>query len=825
MSSQAFQEMPTNLLVGLSAQQVQRRLEQFGPNRLFTPAKTSFLRIAGEEITEPMILLLLTVGFFYGLWGKLGDALTIFTVILSLVLVEVYNEFRAKRAITALARIAAPKAQVLRSGKTVSVDAEAIVPGDILVLSAGTHVVADARVIRLMSLALDESALTGESFPLEKGPAEEVFAGTTVVTGEAMAEVTATGARTRIGRMGQRLKQLAPQTTPLQLAMKALAAKLVWVALGVSGGIVMIGILRGSDFRQMVLTGLALAFATIPEELPIIITMVLGLGSYVLSRQNFLVKRIRATETLGSATVIVTDKTGTLTESRMRVASVRPKGTEVRAIQDALGGISPYSPDALDQALLAHAAALGVTPPADEVLRLRQSGNSRRSRATIRREAGKAVAGEPARMRLYLSGAPEEVFAFCAQASADMREALKAETGLGRRVIAVATRPLSSSEAAAAWDEIEQDLELSGLVSFYDPPRSGVKDTLARTSSAGIRTIMVTGDHPATAAAVAREVGIPAEQVLTGSELNQLGDEAMAESLGSVSVYARTLPEHKLRLVRALQGMGEVVVVTGDGINDALALKAADVGIAMGIKGTDVAKEAAQVALADDDYVTIARSLFEGRKLFDNMHKGVTFYLAVKAALIGIFLLPLLRAIPLPFSPIQIILLEFFMDLGASAGFVAEPAESSVYERRARHPEQALIGRQTVYEVLLKGFVLFAGVMAAYLLAWHRGLALRALQTCAFVAWTVGSVVLAFICRCESESIFRHGAFTNRVLNLWAAACFAFLIMAMYLPFLRARLHFGTVAPASFAMSALVAACIVSMAELRKFRIDATTAS
>ena len=587
-------------------------------------------------------------------------------------------------------------------------------PGDILVLAAGARLAADARVLRSMSLALDESALTGESFPKEKAPNDDIFAGTIVVAGEAMAEVTATGARTRIGQMGQRLEELQPQKTPLQLAMKALAAKLVWVALGVSGVIVLIGMLRGADFRQMVLTGLALAFATIPEELPIITTMVLGLGSYVLSRHNFLVKRIRATETLGSATVIVTDKTGTLTESRMRVASVYPVRAEVRVIEHALGAVSPQSWDALDQALLEYAAGIGVTSAGGEILRLRHVGNGRRSRATIRREPAGAVRSEPAGIRLYLSGAPEEVFARCARVSNDMRQALTAEAGLGRRVIAVGTRALSSPEATGIWDKVERQLELSGLVSFADPPWPGVKETLARTAAAGIRTIMVTGDHPATAATIAREVGIPAQRTLTGAELDQLSDEALAQVVGSVSIYARALPEHKLRLVRALQGMGEIVAVTGDGINDALALKAADVGIAMGIKGTDVAKESAEVVLADDNYVTIARGVFEGRKLFDNLHKGITFYLAVKAALIGIFLLPLLLGLPLPFLPIQIILLELFMDLGASAGFVSEPAEGSVYQRRAHHPEQALIGRRTVSDILLKGFMLFAGVMAAY---------------------------------------------------------------------------------------------------------------
>ena len=635
--------MNCNTDPGLNAEEAAARLARHGPNRLFTPAPVRFWRIAAEEATEPMILLLLAVGFFYSLWGGLGDALTIFAIILTLVAVEVGNEFRAKRAIAALDRTAAPRARVRRDGEVISVDTEEIVPGDVLVLLPGTRVAADARLTQSMSLALDESALTGESFPQEKAEGEAVFAGTVVTAGEAEAGVTATGADTRLGRMAAELAQVKPPKTPLQLAMKALAGKLVWVALFFSIAIPLIGWLRGGDFREMVLTGLSLAFATIPEELPIIITMVLGLGSYALSRKNFLVKRLRAAETLGDATVIVTDKTGTLTESRLQVAAVHPPECEASIIGDALGALSAHVLDPLEQAIVERSRALGMTLPAGEIARLRQPGNGRRTKAVIRR-----VDGE---LRLHVSGAPEEVFALCETVSPEMAEMLAAETALGRRVIATATRVLDTREPDRTFEELERGLELAGLVSFADPPRPGVKETLARIAAAGIRTVMVTGDHPATAAAIAREVGIPAERVLTGTELDRLSDTALTQAVREVSVYARATPQHKHRLVQALQRGGEVVAVTGDGVNDALALKAADVGIAMGIKGTDVAKEAAQAVLADDNYVTIARGVFEGRKFFDNLRKGVAYYLSVKVGLIAIFLLPVLLGLPLPFSP------------------------------------------------------------------------------------------------------------------------------------------------------------------------------
>ena len=799
---------PTEEARGLNPEEAQARLARFGPNRLFTPAPVRFWAIASEEIREPMILLLLVVGVFYGLWGGLGDALTIFVVILLLVAAEVGNEFRAKRAIAALERIAAPRALVRRAGRVVTVDTETVVPGDVLILVPGTRLAADARLISAVNLSVDEATLTGESLPVEKAVGDVVYAGTVVVAGEGEAEVTATGAGTRLGQMAAQLGTVKPPKTPLQLAMKLLAGKLVWVAVFFSVAIPLIGIARGGDFREMILTGLSLAFATIPEELPIIITMVLGLGAFRLSRQNFLVKRLRAAETLGDATVILTDKTGTLTESRMQLAAVWPQEQQQMALAAALGTVSPEVPDALEQAVLERAKASGLALPQGEILCLRHPGDGRRSKAVLWRH--------PDGLRLHLTGAPEEVFPRCREVPVALREQLETETAQGRRVIAVATRRLDAQDANRPLDELEQDLELAGLVSFADPPRAGVKETLAQVASAGIRTLMVTGDHPATAAAIAREVGIAAGKVLTGEELDRLDDAALAQTVREVSVYARATPQHKHRLVVALQRNGEVVAVTGDGVNDALALKAADVGVAMGIKGTDVAKEAAQAVLADDNYATLARGVFEGRHFFDNLRKGVNYYLAVKVGLIAIFLLPVLAGLPLPFSPIQIILLELFMDLAASAGFVAEPAEADIARRQPRRAASALLDGAAVRTILFKGALLFAAVMAAYAWGNWRGLSPAAVQSCAFAAWMVGHVALAFISRSDRDWIVRHGLFANPVMNLWAVAAIGFLLLAIYLPPLREALRFAPVAPADLIVSAVLALLLVAPAELRK---------
>jgi len=366
------------------------------------------------------------------------------------------------------------------------------------------------------------------------------------------------------------------------------------------------------------------------------------------------------------------------------------------------------------------------------------------------------------------------------------------------------------------FDELEKGLELGGLISFEDPARSGVKETIAQAAQAGIRTIMVTGDHPLTAAYIAKQVGIPADQVLTGEDLDKLDEEALQQTVKKVSVFARTSPQHKYRIVQALQKNGEIVAVTGDGINDALALKSADIGIAMGLRGTDVAKEAADVVLADDNYITIAKAIFEGRKFFDNLQKGIKYYLSVKAALVLIFLLPALANIPMPMAPIQIILLELFMDLAASAGFVAEPQEKDIYSRPPRNPKESVLSKRVVRDILLNGLFLFAGVTGIYLFARGQKLDQTVAQTFAFTAWIFGHIFLAFVSRSDRESVFTLGLFTNSVMNVWAVAAIALLAAGVYLPIVGQQLNLTAIPFTQFIAIAGVMLVIMGLLEVKK---------
>ena len=805
-----MRSMGAKVRSGLTSEEAKKRLAEAGPNMIYQPQKVSFFGIARHEVTEPMILLLFVVGFFYSLWGKTGDAITIFLIISMLVFAEVHNEYRAKKAIASLARVTSPRPRAIRDGAIAEIDAEEVVPGDLIVMNQGTRIVADAEVVASAGLQVDESSLTGESFPQDRKKGNMVFAGTTVLSGEGEAEVRTTGRNTRLGGIAETLRTIKPPRTALQLAMKSLVKKLVLVAIFFSVVIPLIGILRGQDLKLMVLTGLSLAFATIPEELPIIITMVLGLGAYRLSRRNFLVKRLQGAETLGNTTVIVSDKTGTITAGKMRIVSIFPAGKEREVFAAASGSLPEFVLSPMEAEIGEKAAEMGLGEKPSEILHLRNLGeNGKKTKAVVRRNKGDDM--------LYLIGAPEEVLGSCRNAGKDIRDTLTAESSIGSRVIAVASRSLPAGQDNRDFADLERDLDFCGLIGFEDTPRENVQETVGIAAKAGIRTVMVTGDHAFTAAFIAQKVGIPAGKVLLGKDLDAMPDEKLRTAVKEVSVFARTTPLHKYRIVKALQENGEVVAVTGDGINDVLALKAADIGIAMGIRGTDVAKDAAEAVLADDDFTTIARGIFEGRTFFDNLRKGISYYLSVKVALIMIFLLPVLLGITMPFSPIQIVILELFMDLAASAGFVAEPKEKDVYSRPPRNPKEKVLSTGVVYGIFAGGMALFVSVMIAYFYARSLGMGQTETQTFAFSAWIFGHIFLAVSSRSGKEPALSLGIFTNPVINLWAAGSISFLFLGIYVPALRERLNLAPIEGTSLLAVAAVALIVICPLEIRKY--------
>ncbi|NMC80517.1 MAG: cation-transporting P-type ATPase [Chloroflexi bacterium] len=803
-------ELASNPVDGLTEQEAEARLARVGRNTLGEEPKETFWKEFFEELRQPMVLMLLVTGVLYAVWGELADAVTIFAIILTLNTVEAVNEQRSKKTIAGLRKLAEPTTSLRRGGHYQEVPVEQVVPGDLILLQGGRRVPADARLVEAYGLCVDESALTGESLPVEKAadslappdsPLAErnsmVYSSTLVTRGKGVALVVATGMNTEIGRIAGMARQVKEPRTPLQLMMDELSKALVGFALGFSALVPLVGILIAHQPpQQMLLTGLSLAFATIPEELPIIITMVLALGAFRLSKKHAIVKRLNAVESLGSVTVIATDKTGTLTENRMEVAAFAPQELEDRLLKicllcnDAVQNGADFAGDPIDVALMRAAQEAGQEAQAvrrdNPILSEYTFDNARRRMSVVYQNDGQQW--------VAVKGAPEALLPQCSQqfegqaiipmtdASRQAileRVAQKATDGL--RVIALAERALAKNRPTQ--EEVESDLTFVGLVGLIDPPRPEVRSAITTCRRAGIRTIMITGDHPLTAKSIGRQVGLDSDgSVIAGPELDRLSESELEELVKHASIYARTTPEHKLRIVRALQALGERVAVTGDGINDAPALSAANIGVAMGETGTDVAREASAMVLADDNFTTIAKAVEEGRLIFENLKKGVRYYLTCKLALVLITLLPTLLLIPVPFAPVQIILMELFMDLMAAAAFVAEGAEADLLDQPPRDPKAKFMDRAMIGSIVVPSLGLFAAVTAVYLSTWYGTHDLVVSQTVAFFAWLIGHVLLAFNLRSERQPVVQLGLGSNRWMLAWGAAVVLFLVLISLIP-------------------------------------------
>jgi len=827
-NQELIQQFGVNPEKGLSNQEAATRLTKYGKNSLVHEREIRFLGILREEITEPMILLLISVGVLYSILGSLTDALTIIVIIILLVLAEVWNEYRAKRSVSALKQLAPPTASVLRAGQLEEVQTALLVPGDILLLKVGQRIPADAKLLETYGLEVDESSFTGESFPTAKDaltvlPNETrindqinmLFTGTIITKGRAKAIVTSTGINTELGRISGITNATKEPKTAMQLAMKQLSKSLVWVALFFSVLIPILSYVRGvqPNPAEAVLYGLSLAFVVIPEELPIIVTMVLGVGSYALSRKGAIVKQLRAAETLGNVTVIATDKTGTITENKMlfeqlyfddKVSSSSQLGENQKAAlktaflaSDAIRDVANKSEianpmsQAISERLFLDGKALSDIAKG-WVLEDELSFDAKRKIASYIYKYSNSLV-------LLSSGAPEKILEKSSRILLLGEEtALTEETRKrilntidqmaknGERLLAFGYRRITEETAK---DDIEIDLVFVGIVGFVDPPREGVKDAIRICHEAGIRVIMITGDYPQTARAIAHKVGIDSSKVLTGSEIEALSDSQLKETLDQTFVFARATPEDKLRLVRLLKEKGEVVAVTGDGINDAPALKNAHIGIAMGIRGTDVAKEASNMILTNDNFATIENAVAEGRKLFSNLRKGIRYYLACKAALVSIFIIPIVLGIPLPFAPIQIIVLELFMDLAASATFVAEPLESGSMKKPPASSKEKFFNSTMLKTIFLGALSLFAAVTITYLFAWYTSQNITYARTVAFATWMLGHVFLALNLRSDLEPLLKQSLLSNKVMIIWALLAVTALVLCTLLPLAQTSLQ------------------------------------
>lgn len=804
VSIEATQEiLDSDISAGLTSSAAKTRLLQFGQNSSTEAKKEPFWKDFFEELCEPMVLMLLITGILYAFWGETGEAITIFVIILTLNTVEVVNEQRSKIAIRSLRKLAEPTTFVLRDGHFQEIPINEVVPGDLVLLQDGHRVPADARLIEAYGLSVDESTLTGESLAVEKcihplsdvgTPLAErynmVYSSTLVRRGKGKALVVSTGTQAEIGKIAGLARQLKEPRTPLQNMMEELSKVLIWFALGFSILIPLVGIfLAHQPPKQMLLTGLSLAFATIPEELPIIITMVLSLGAFRLSNKHAVAKRLTSVEALGSVTVIATDKTGTLTENRMKVTRYEPADAADHLLEigifcnDAIPDGTDFSGDAVDIALLQAAQEAGM-----DIKTLRRSRPILNEFTfDIIRKRMSVVATKDRQIWAAIKGSPESILSQCCQIWAGenlepltdtRRDAILEEVSLfaadGLRVLALAEHFLPDHDLTQ--ETVESGLTFIGLIGLQDPLRPEVRDAIATCQHAGIRVVMVTGDHPLTARAIGQQAGFNVDHgIVTGSELDYLSEDELKVVVQRSSIFARIRPEQKLRIVQAFQASGERVAVTGDGVNDAPALSAADIGVAMGETGTDVAREASDMVLMDDNFTTIVSAVKEGRLIYENLKKGVRYYLACKLALVLINLLPTLLLVPVPFAPIQIILMELFMDLMAAASFVVEKPEADLLDQKPRDPKARFMDKTMISSIVTSSLGLFAAVTLVYLFTWYHTESVVTSQTVAFFSWMIGHVLLAFNMRSERQPITQLGLGSNWMMIIWGAAVTLFL--------------------------------------------------
>ena len=815
---------------GLTAAQAAQRLQDDGPNVLPGEQRRGLRAIMRETLQEPMFMLLLAAGALYLVLGDLQEGLILFGLVLVVLALTLYQEGKTEHALAALRDMTSPRARVLRDGQPQRIAGADVVCGDILLLAEGDRIPADALLLGGADVQVDESLLTGESVPVQKLAAVDatnaaqgsLFSGTLLVGGHGRARVTATGARSEIGRIGEALQTLVNERSPLKLQTARLVRLLALIAIGASLFMVLAyGGLRG-DWLGALLAGIALAMALLPQEFTVVLTVLPALGAWRLSKEKVLTRRIAAIETLGATSVLCADKTGTLTENRMTVTQLYvPDGAASLSVDYAGTTELPEAFHTLVEYSILASMADPFDPMEKAFHRLGQHFLADTEHLhrdwTLRQEYGltpqlramshvwQAVESDGQGHVVAAKGAPEAIIDLChldAGTRVQIEAAVEAMAASGLRVLGVA----QARFVGDAWPAGEHDFEFEfvGLLGLADPLRAEIVDAVAECHSAGIRVVMITGDYPATARAIAQaarlDVSAP-DQMLSGDELARLSDADLGARMRRVSVCARIAPQQKLRIVQALKGNGEIVAMTGDGVNDAPALKAAHVGVAMGGRGTDVAREAASIVLLDDNFASIVRAVRLGRRIFDNLRKSMSYILAVHVPIAGLALLPVLLGWPTVLFPLHIAFLELVIDPACSMVFENEPSESDVMKRPPRDASAPLFAGTTLALALLQGLGVLAVVLAGY--AWSTTwLAEPAARAFAFSTLVVGNVALIFSNRTGSATLWASLRVPNRTLWGVTGVTLGLLALTLYVPWLSKLFFFAPLSGADLLTAA-----------------------
>lgn len=849
--SKAASRLQTDTTQGLSSAEVASRLQQYGPNRLEGAKEKSIFSMILDQLKDFLVIILIIAAVVSIVLGETLDGIIILAIVVLNTILGVYQENKASNALKALKEMASPHAKVVRDGNVVEVASGDVVPGDIVVLEAGDYVPADVRLVESVNLKIDEAALTGESVPVEKdaeailpeeaGLGDRInsgYMGTVVTYGRGRGMVTQTGMETQMGNIAGMLNESTEDTTPLQKKLDSLGKLLGIICLAVCAVIFVLGLIRGMPFFEIFMTAVALAVAAIPEGLTVVVTVVLAMGMQRMVKVHAIIKRLSAVETLGSTTVICSDKTGTLTQNKMTIEKLyydgkyydvtgsgySPSG-EIEAVDGGTAGDSlrhliegallcndaRFNPekesiigDPTEGAMVVLAYKNGMEKAAweEKYPRLQEIpfDSARKLMSTFHQMEDGII--------MYTKGAPDELLMRCVSIETaggeqplteeQRKEILAVNTGFAQdalRVIGVAYKKVPAVNADF---EEENGLTFVGLMGMIDPPREEARAAIDTCKQAGIHVKMITGDHRITASAIGEKLGILSEAgAIEGREINELTDEQLQEAVKTTNVFARVSPEHKVRLVDAVRSNGNIVAMTGDGVNDAPSLKHADIGVAMGITGTDVSKEAADMILTDDNFASIVSAVSEGRTIYANIRKVVGFLLSCNIGEILVIFFAMLFNLPVPLAATQLLAINLITDAFPAFALGMEKAEKGVMNRPPRDPAEPIVNKTMSISVGIQSIALAIGALASFLFGYHAqaplstifagavdSVALAEAMTCCFFTLVLGELMRAYSARSETVSIFRMKLFSNGYLNKCVLASLAFMLLAIYVPFL-----------------------------------------
>jgi P-type Ca2+ transporter type 2C len=814
---------------GLSQEEAAARLEAEGPNELPSAKPRSFLAIASEILREPMILLLIAAGVIYLILGEPRDSFVLLISIFAILGIDLYQQTKTERALEALRDLSSPRALVIRDGHQTRIAGREVVRGDIVILTEGDRVAADGVVLSCVSLSVDESLLTGESLPVRKSPGNTslsmarpggdehqfVYSGTLVVQGHGVAEIKEIGSRTELGRVGKALQTIEPEASHLKKETKRIVGIMGALGLSICAVVALIQGLTSGSWLNGILIGITVAMSLLPEEFAVVLTIFLALGAWRISQKNVLTRRASAIETLGSATVLCVDKTGTLTQNQMSVKNLFAGGQFYDLEASLRGPLRDGFSELLEFGALAsqregfdsmdHALQQARKRHLDGVAQVHDRWNLVREYAlTPKLLAVTRVWRPPSQMGYVIAvkGAPGAVAELCRIPLSkfdEIRNRAEVMASEGLRILGVARADFGNDVLPD--DPHAFEFKFLGLVALADPVRPEVANAVRECYAAGIRVVMITGDFAGTAQSIARQIRLQGhDRALTGADLDRMDKATLQREVSRVNIFARVVPDQKLRLIEALKANGEIVAMTGDGVNDAPALKAAHIGIAMGGRGTDVAREAADLVLLDDAFSSIVQAVRLGRRIFDNLKKAMAYVMAVHVPIAGLALVPALLHWPLVMLPLHVVFLELVIDPACSVAFEAEPEESDVMERPPREPRQPLFDRRTLILSLLQGSSALLVVLGVFAAAMYRGETETNVRALTFTTLIIANLAL----------ILTNRSWTRTILNMWRSpnpavwwvvmGAASVLAVVLYVPSIQALFRFSILHAADVAL-------------------------